>query len=87
MKNFVSSILLFALVGCATDPVIKTVVQKVEVPIAMPCKAIIPVSPNYVFGTLSPNDNLYDKTRALVADRKLSLGFETELLAALRSCE
>ena len=75
------------LVGCATDgPVIQTVIQKVEIPIAVPCKAIIPTKPEFSFDKLSEDQDVFDKTKSLLADRKLHLGYENELSAALDSC-
>ena len=76
------------LAGCATDtpPGINTVIQRVEVPIAVPCKAEVPTKPDFNFDKLTPEQNVFDKTKAALADRKLHLGYETELLAALNSC-
>ena len=79
---------IFALAGCATDgPVINTVIQKVEVPISVPCKAEIPATPVYSFDQLSTEQDIFEKTRAVLADRHLHMGYETELLAALNSCK
>ena len=76
-----------SLVGCATtEPVINTVIQTVEVPIAMPCKAVVPTKPKYNFDTLTIGQTLYAKSQATLADRKLHLGYEVELEAALNSC-
>lgn len=78
-----------ALVGCAHDtpPGINTVIQRVEIPIAVPCKAEIPVRPNFNFDKLTTEQDIFDKTKATLADRKLHHGYETELLAALKSCK
>ena len=89
-----NNLLIIGLVGlvvllsaCATtEPVINTVVQKVEVPIAVPCEVEVPVRPDFNFDKLTPEQDVFEKTRALLADRKLHLGYETELLAALNSC-
>ncbi len=74
--------------GCATNtpPGINTVIQRVEVPIAVPCKAEVPPKPNFNFDKLTPDQDVFDKTKAALADRKLHIGYETELLAALNSC-
>lgn len=81
-------IVTLVLAGCATDnpPGINTVIQKVEVPIAVPCKVEIPTKPTFNFDKLTPEQDIFDKTKATLADRKLQLGYETELLAALNSC-
>ena len=86
-KLFILSISIL-LSACATDgPVIKTVVQKVEIPISVPCKTIIPTQPSFSFDQLMVNQDIFDKTRVLLADRELHLGYEAELLAALKSCK
>lgn len=76
------------LMGCATTepPGIQTVVQRVEIPIAVPCKVEIPVPPVYNFDKLTTDNDIYVKSQALLADRLLSIGYETELSVALNSC-
>jgi len=76
------------LAGCATNtpPGINTVIQRVEIPIAVPCKAEVPAKPDFNFDKLAPDQDVFDKTKAVLADRKLHIGYETELLAALNSC-
>jgi len=88
MQNKLALILAtLSLVGCATtDPVIKTVIQRVEIPIEVPCKATVPTMPTYNFDKLTIENDIYAKSQALLADRKLHLGYETELLSALNSC-
>lgn len=74
--------------GCATcEPVIKTVIQTVEVPVSIPCKTEIPVKPEFNFDSINENQDIFDKTKALLADRKLHIGYEGELEAALKSCK
>ena len=58
----------------------------VKVPVAIPCNAIPPLAPQFNFEKLVITDSIYDKTKALLADRKLHLAYEAELLAALNSC-
>lgn len=78
---------ILSLTACATtDPIINTVTQTVEVPIAVPCKATVPSTPDYNFPKLKQSQDIFDKSKVLLADRKLHLGYETELLAALNSC-
>ena len=74
--------------ACAWDkPLIQTVVQKVEIPISVPCKAEIPPVPLFNFGSLTIDQDIYDKNKALLADRELYVGYTAELLAALKSCK
>ena len=88
MENrFLLSVFVMLLAGCATtEPVINTVIQKVEIPIEVPCKATIPDKPDFNFDKLTTDQDIFDKTKAVLADRKLHLGYEAELLAALNSC-
>ncbi len=87
MQNNILLCAIILLSGCATtEPVINTVIQTVEVPVAVPCKAVVPVKPDFNFDKLNVDQDVFDKTKALLADRKLHLGYEGELLAALTSC-
>lgn len=87
MQNNLLICAIILLSGCATtEPVINTVIQRVEVPIAVPCKAVVPLKPDFNFDKLTIDQDVFDKTKAVLADRKLHLGYEGELLAALTSC-
>lgn len=88
MKNIILFFTIILLGGCATtDPVINTVVQRVEVPIAMPCAAEIPLQPEFNFNKMTIENDIFEKTRAVLADQELHTAYETELLAALKSCK
>ena len=87
MRNRLMPLIAFVLVGCASDPVIQTIIQKVEVPIAVPSKVDTPVMPIFSFEKLSQDQDIFEKTKALLSDRKLHLGYEAELLSALNSCK
>jgi hypothetical protein len=87
LNKFILIPVVLILGACAhTDPVIKAEVKEVQVPISVPCKADIPAKPGFKFKSLNPDDNLFDKTKTLLADRKLHLAYEEELLTALKSC-
>lgn len=75
------------LVGCATtDPAISVQTQRVEIPIAIPCKTKVPEAPVFNFDKIDPAQDIFEKTKSLLADINLHLGYEAELLAALNSC-
>ena len=79
---------LVALSGCATtDPVIKVVTQRVEIPVPVACKEEAPALPEYCFSKLIETSDIYDKTKCLLSDRDRSLGYETELLAKFNACK
>jgi hypothetical protein len=86
--KYISLILLAVLLtACATtQPVIQVKTVTVDVPVAVPCKAVVPTAPLYNFSKSKTTDDVFDKTKSLLADRDLSLGYEAELLAALNSC-
>ena len=87
-NNIIIFSLLLVLSGCATtDPVIKVEIQRVEVPIPVPCKTEEPTKPDFNFDKLSENDDIFVKIRAMLADRKLHIGYEEQLSAALKSCK
>lgn len=88
-KTIIFSTVVIISVGCATPPppVIQTVIQRVEVPIPIPCKAETPAKPDFNFDKLKEEDSIFDKVKSLLADRKLSEGYQRELSAALESCK
>ena len=79
-------ILLSSLCACSTTRTVEPVIQRVEIPIEVPCKTTLPLPPDYNFNKLSRTDTTYDKVSALLADRLLSRGYEAELVAKLNSC-
>ena len=87
-KLLLSFLTLLTLVGCATtkEPVITTIVQKVEVPIAVPCKVEIPPTRDWNFNKITAEMDIFEKVQALLADRRLHLGYEAELKASLGTC-
>ena len=86
MKYFFTGTFILLLSGCACDPVVKIQTQEVMVPVSVPCKAVVPQKPDYNFDKATADQSIFDKTKALLADRKLSAGYEEELVAALKSC-
>jgi len=88
VRNKLALSALLLLSACAHDqPAINTVIQKVEVPVPVPCTAEEPVKPDFNFDKLDPGANIFDKSKALLADRKLFMAYQDELLVALKSCK
>lgn len=86
--NKLGLLLVVLLAGCATPtPVIKVVTQTVEVPVPVACKEELPPVPDYCFFKLAEGHSIFDKTRCLLSDRKLSEGYELELAAKLKACK
>jgi len=84
-KLILLSVLLLA--ACQTpQPGINTVIQKVEVPVAVPCKEAIPPAPAFNFDKLVPSTDIFGQVQALTADRLLHQGYEEKLSAALTAC-
>jgi hypothetical protein len=79
---------LLVLAGCqTTEPIIKVETVRVEVPIAVPCKEEEPAVPEFCFSKLAEGTDIYEKSQCLLSDRKLSKGYETELVAKLKACK
>ncbi|XEG75768.1 hypothetical protein QA447_03595 [Pseudomonas sp. abacavir_1] len=78
--------MLVALAGCAgqVEPEPRTV--RVEVPVAVPCRAPAVQEPTWATASLQKDDSLQTKVRALLAERQQRIGFEKLLLAAISSC-
>ncbi|WP_275628834.1 hypothetical protein [Pseudomonas sp. 273] len=77
---------LVALAGCAgqVEPEPRTV--RVEVPVAVPCRAPAVQEPTWATASLQKGDSLQTKVRALLADRQQHLGYEAQLRAAVDAC-
>lgn len=88
MTNKIAFILTLAFVtGCTTVPQIKYETVEVKIPIPVECKTPTPEKPNFFFDKLTQESTIYDKVKAMLADRQLAASYETELLAALKSCK
>ena len=91
INKFIPFAILFAIIllaGCATtDPVIKVVTQRVEVPVPVACKEEAPAVPDYCFSKLTESNDIYDKSKCLLSDRDRSIGYETELLSKFNACK
>ncbi|HBO0350792.1 hypothetical protein [Pseudomonas aeruginosa] len=80
-------LMIVALVGCAgqVEPEPRTV--RVEVPVAVPCRAPAVEVPVWATAGLRKGDDLQTKVRALLAERLQRIGYESQLLAANRACQ
>jgi len=78
---------LLVLAGCAgqVPPEPRTV--RVEVPIAVPCRAPDVAVPAWATDSLKKEDGLEVKVRALLAERRQRIGYELLLVAALQACQ
>ncbi|ENY3810728.1 hypothetical protein GHV70_30230 [Pseudomonas aeruginosa] len=80
-------LVVFALAGCAgqVEPEPRTV--RVEVPVAVPCRAPVVEVPVWATAGLRKGDDLQAKVRALLAERLQRIGYEKKLEAALQACQ
>ncbi|EMX0685300.1 hypothetical protein AAA527_32885 [Pseudomonas aeruginosa] len=80
-------LVVFALAGCAgqVEPEPRTV--RVEVPVAVPCRAPGVEVPVWATAGLRKGDDLQTKVRALLAERRQRIGYEAQLLAANGACQ
>ncbi|MDH1011562.1 hypothetical protein N5J43_12325 [Pseudomonas nicosulfuronedens] len=79
-------VLVVALAGCTgqVEPEPRTV--RVEVPVAVPCRAPAVDVPAWATASLQKSDSLQTKVRALLAELEQRKGYEVQLLAALGAC-
>lgn len=85
--KYLCLILALTLAGCATAPGKPTVVE-VKIPVPVLCQAVEPIEPVWNTDTVDVKSaDIFDKTRALLADRKMAKGYEGSLREALRSCK
>lgn len=86
LTGFLAVILSFCLVECATTaPPVQPV--EVRVPVAVPCKAPVPVRPAFAVDALPVGSGVWDQMAALRAERYQRKGYEAELEAAVQSCQ
>ncbi|MEX1941485.1 hypothetical protein [Pseudomonas aeruginosa] len=80
-------LMIVALVGCAGRQEAEPRTVRVEVPVAVPCRAPAVEVPAWAAAGLKKSDDLQTKVRALLAERLQRIGYEAQLLAANRACQ
>lgn len=75
------------LTGCAGQVPSEPRTVRVEVPIAVPCRAPEVAVPAWATDSLKKEDGLEVKVRALLAERRQRIGYELLLVAALQACQ
>lgn len=84
MKFIYSILLVIALTACSTTA---PRVQEVLVPIQVPCKIDKPTKPDFAVDTLGIDANIFEKVKALLAERKQRMGYEKELEVLIDRCK
>jgi hypothetical protein len=80
----IAAVMALALSGCvSTAPK----VQEVLVPVPVPCKVAIPDRPALAVDSLPVGSGIWEQMKALRAERSQRQGYETELEAAVKSCQ
>lgn len=87
MKVIAIAAAALVLNGCASQPQIVREPYEVKVPVAVPCKVPHVAVPDFAFDTVTPNDDVYVKGRALLAERTQRQAYEAVLQAALAACQ
>ncbi|HID9945527.1 TPA: hypothetical protein ACXJMC_002621 [Pseudomonas aeruginosa] len=85
--RMVLMLVVFALAGCAGRQEAEPRTVRVEVPVAVPCRAPTVEVPAWAAAGLRKGDDLQTKVRALLAERRQRVGYEAQLLAANRACQ
>lgn len=88
MKTVLTSLTFMAMVGCTTTvPVTKYDTVEVKVPFYLPCDVQTPEKLKLNVDQLRPDDDMYEKTKALIADHYLMKGHITELDSVIEACK
>lgn len=88
ITNILALLTILTLTGCATpEPVVRIVTVRVEVPVPIACKEETPIPPDFCFDKLLATADIYSMVQCLLSDRKLSQGYEIELVATLTACK
>lgn len=77
---------ILAASGCAGQAEPQVQYLRVEVPMQVPCQAPEVAVPLWAAAGLHKSDSLEVKVRALLAERRQRVGYETQLLASINSC-
>lgn len=85
IRQFSAVAMLLALAGCQSAPV-RVELQRVNVPIPVPCAEPVPARPVMPTEQLEPGVALDQFVRAAQAEIERREGYEGELLAALGNC-
>ncbi|MBG6450202.1 hypothetical protein I5K48_04505 [Pseudomonas aeruginosa] len=85
--RMVLMLVVFALAGCAGRQEAEPRTVRVEVPVAVPCRAPEIAEPVWATAGLMKSDDLQTKVRALLAERRQRIGYEEELKAAVAACK
>ncbi|HBO1307247.1 TPA: hypothetical protein L4E94_005771 [Pseudomonas aeruginosa] len=85
--RMVLMLMIVALVGCAGRQEAEPRTVRVEVPVAVPCRAPAVEVPAWAAAGLKKSDDIQTKVRALLAERLQRIGYEAQLLAANRACQ
>ncbi|MGP8648168.1 hypothetical protein [Pseudomonas aeruginosa] len=80
-------LMIVALVGCAGRQEAEPRTVRVEVPVAVPCRAPAVEVPAWATAGLKKSDDIQTKVRALLAERLQRIGYEAQLLAANQACQ
>ncbi|UXJ53994.1 hypothetical protein [Pseudomonas citronellolis] len=79
--------MVFALAGCAGRQDAEPRTVRVDVPVAVPCRAPAVQEPAWSTASLQKGDSPQTKVRALLAERQQHLGYEAQLRAAVQTCQ
>lgn len=81
MRILAIAALAAILAGCQTIP------REVKVPVPVYCDVEKLTRPKWATAGLPPEADIYDQTKALLAERKQRIGYETKLEAAIDGCQ
>ena len=87
MKRIAAALLAATITGCATEQAVVVRTVEVKVPVPVPCRIGHIERPNFAFDAVTPSNGLYEKGRALLAEREQRIAYEARLEAAITACQ
>lgn len=78
----ISGLLAVFLAGCGTT----RIPDVVRVPVPVPCEVAVPAEPEWAVVDLTPRSTIYEKVRALLAERRQRVAYEAQLRATIEAC-
>lgn len=84
LKTILICILLLT-AGCASL-IPRVQIEKVEVPIPVPCNIVPPSKPAMPFSDVELSGSLFTDSKRALAEIQLRIGYELQLEAAIKAC-
>jgi hypothetical protein len=87
MRQLIAFALMALVLAACTAVPGAPAVQRVNIPVPVPCKVTMPDAPAWAVDALPLGSDIWQQMQALRAERLQRQGYEAELEAAVRACQ